>query len=145
MKTQQELLKQVQEIVSQCDRCGTCLTVCPLYGVKDVEVSSARGKNNLALGLLLGVVKPTPEVQEAMNFCLLCRTCVDNCPTKVQTDEAMMAVRQYLADTSGNFTASIQFAMASFAISAAVAFFLPLTATSKAAVAQAQEAAKVTA
>jgi len=49
----------------------------------------------------------------------------------------------YLADTSGNFTASIQFAMASFAISAAVAFFLPLTATSKAAVAQ--EAAKVTA
>ena len=51
----------------------------------------------------------------------------------------------YLADTSGNFTASIQFAMASFAISAAVAFFLPLTATSKAAVAQAQEAAKVTA
>ena len=49
----------------------------------------------------------------------------------------------YLADTSGNFTASIQFAMASFAISAVVAFFLPLTATSKAAVAQ--EAAKVTA
>ena len=104
MKTQQELLKQVQEIVSQCDRCGTCLTVCPLYGVKDVEVSSARGKNNLALGLLLGVVNPTPEVQEAMNFCLLCRTCVDNCPTKVQTDEAMMAVRQYLADTSGNIS-----------------------------------------
>ncbi len=104
MKTQQELLKQVQEIVSQCDRCGTCLTVCPLYGVKDVEVSSARGKNNLALGLLLGVVKPTPEVQESMNFCLLCRTCVDNCPTKVQTDEAMMAIRQYLADTSGNIS-----------------------------------------
>ena len=50
----------------------------------------------------------------------------------------------YLADTSGNFTASIQFAMASFAISAVVAFLLPLTATSKAEVAQ-QEAAKVTA
>ena len=49
----------------------------------------------------------------------------------------------YLADSSGNFTASIQFAMASFAISAVVAFFLPLTATSKAAVAQ--EAAKVSA
>ena len=102
MKSQQELLRKVQEIVSQCDRCGTCLTVCPLYGAKDVESSSARGKNNLALGLLLGVIKPTPEVQEAMNFCLLCRTCVDNCPTKVQTDEAMMAIRQYLAQTSGN-------------------------------------------
>ena len=91
MKSQQELLQKVQEIVSQCDRCGTCLTVCPLYGAKDVESSSARGKNNLALGLLLGVIQPTPAVQDAMNFCLLCRTCVDNCPTKVQTDEAMMA------------------------------------------------------
>ncbi len=49
----------------------------------------------------------------------------------------------YLADTSGNFTASIQFAMASFAISAVVAFLLPLTATSKVVVAQ--EASKVTA
>ena len=102
MKTQQELLQTVQEIVSQCDRCGTCLTVCPLYGAKDVESSSARGKNNLALGLLQGVVKPTPAVLEAMNFCLLCRTCVDNCPTKVQTDEAMMALRQYLSHTSGS-------------------------------------------
>jgi glycolate oxidase iron-sulfur subunit len=102
MKTQQELLQTVQEIVSQCDRCGTCLTVCPLYGAKDVESSSARGKNNLALGLLQGVVKPTPAVLEAMNFCLLCRTCVDNCPAKVQTDEAMMALRQYLSHTSGS-------------------------------------------
>ena len=51
-------------------------------------------------GLLLGVIKPTPEVQEAMNFGLLCRTCVDNCPTKVQTDEAMRAIRQYLAQTA---------------------------------------------
>ena len=38
----------------------------------------------------------------------------------------------YLADTSGNFTASIKFAMASFAVSAVVAFLLPLTATVKA-------------
>ena len=49
----------------------------------------------------------------------------------------------YLADTSGNFTASIQFAMASFAISAVVAFLLPLTATSKVVVTQ--DASKVTA
>lgn len=44
----------------------------------------------------------------------------------------------YLADTSGNFTASIKFAMVSFAISAIVAVMLPMSATSKAA---AQESA----
>jgi len=34
-------LKEVNDIVSQCDRCGTCLTVCPLFGAKDIESSSA--------------------------------------------------------------------------------------------------------
>lgn len=37
----------------------------------------------------------------------------------------------YLADTSGNFTASIQFAMGAFVVSAIVAFFLPQSATPK--------------
>ena len=37
----------------------------------------------------------------------------------------------YLADTSGNFIASIQFAMGAFALSAIVAFLLPLHATAK--------------
>ena len=101
MTKKPDLLKQACEISSLCDRCGACLTVCPLFGEKDIESSSARGKNNLALGLAQGVVKPTPELLNAVNFCLLCRTCVDNCPTKVQTDEAMIAVRQHLTDEIG--------------------------------------------
>ncbi|BBB89964.1 MAG TPA: (Fe-S)-binding protein [Methylomusa anaerophila] len=101
MKLEQDLLKQANDIVSQCDRCGTCLTVCPLFGVKDIEASSARGKNNIIRGLMQGVLKPSPALTAAVNFCLLCRTCVDNCPSKVKTDEAMIAVRQYLADKGG--------------------------------------------
>ncbi len=101
MKTEQDLLKQANDIVSQCDRCGTCLPVCPLFGEKDIESSSARGKNNITRGLMQGVLQPSPALLEAVNFCLLCRTCVENCPSKVQTDEAMIAVRQYLADKTG--------------------------------------------
>ena len=94
--------KDVEGIVSQCDRCGTCLTVCPLFGAKDIESSSARGKNNIARGLVQGVVKPSTEVLNIINFCLLCRTCVDNCPSKVKTDDAMIALRQYFADKNGS-------------------------------------------
>lgn len=104
MNPKADLLKQASEIASQCDRCGACLTVCPLFGEKDIESSSARGKNNLILGMAQGVVKPTPELLNAVNFCLLCRTCVDNCPTKVQTDEAMIAVRQHLVDKMGGIS-----------------------------------------
>ena len=101
MKEKPDLLKQANEIAGQCDRCGACLPVCPLFGEKDIESSSARGKNNLALALKQGLVKPTPDLLKAVNFCLLCRTCVDNCPAKVQTDEAMIAVRQHLTDQAG--------------------------------------------
>ena len=48
-----------------------------------------------------GGFRPDAKVLEAMNFCLLCRTCIDNCPSKVKTDEAMIAVRQYITDQIG--------------------------------------------
>lgn len=97
----EKLLQEVRAIVSQCDRCGSCLPVCPLFREKDVEASSARGKNNIARALIQGGLELTPDVLSAVNFCLLCRACVDICPSKVKTDEAMMAVRQHFADQQG--------------------------------------------
>ena len=69
MKKNQDLLNQAAQIASQCDRCGNCLTVCPLYEERDIESSCARGKNNLALGLAHGVIKTSPQMLEATNFC----------------------------------------------------------------------------
>jgi len=97
----EKLLEEVRSIVSQCDRCGSCLPVCPLFGVKDVEASSARGKNNIVRALTQGGLDLTPDVLAAVNFCLLCRACVNTCPSKVKTDEAMMAIRQHFADQQG--------------------------------------------
>ena len=92
--TTQQLLQDVNDIVSQCDRCGTCLTVCPLFGARDIESSSARGKNNIIRGMVQGVIKEEKQVSEVVNFCLLCRTCVDSCPNKIKTDDAMIGIRQ---------------------------------------------------
>ena len=95
------LLQNAKKIVSQCDRCGACLPVCPLFGARDIEASSARGKNVIARALAEGGLDPAPDVAKAVDFCLLCRACVENCPSKVKTDEAMIDVRQYLADRTG--------------------------------------------
>jgi glycolate oxidase iron-sulfur subunit len=99
------LLQDAREKVSQCDRCGTCLTVCPLFSVQDVEKVSARGKNAITRALAEGGLKPTADVLAVANFCLLCQTCVANCPNKIQTDEAMINVRQYLTDRAGGVSA----------------------------------------
>lgn len=95
------ILKEAHDIVSQCDRCGTCLPACPLFGIKDVEAVSARGKNNIARALAEGGLEPSGDILKAVNFCLLCRSCTDICPNKLKTDVAMMAVRQHLADRCG--------------------------------------------
>jgi glycolate oxidase iron-sulfur subunit len=95
------LLQNARKIVSQCDRCGACLPVCPLFGARDIEASSARGKNVITRALAEGGLDPAPDVAKAVDFCLLCRACVENCPSKVKTDEAMIDVRQYLADHTG--------------------------------------------
>lgn len=101
MEQQQNLLPAVKGITSQCDRCGSCLTVCPLYGTRDIESSSARGKNNIARGIVEGVLDEDPAALDAANFCLMCKACVANCPSKVRTDEAMILLRQHFADKHG--------------------------------------------
>ncbi|MHB8770797.1 MAG: (Fe-S)-binding protein [Syntrophales bacterium] len=105
-----ELLVRAKGIVSQCDRCGTCLPVCPLFGARDVEKSSARGKNALTRLLAEGGIEPKPEVLSAVNFCLLCKACTDTCPSKVKTDEAMIDVRQYLCERTGGVGANYRLA-----------------------------------
>jgi len=100
-----ELLQNAKKIVSQCDRCGACLPVCPLFGARDIESASARGKNTIVRALAEGGIEPAPEVLAAVDFCLLCRACVENCPSKVKTDEAMIDVRQCLVNQTGGVSA----------------------------------------
>jgi glycolate oxidase iron-sulfur subunit len=96
-----DLLRAAGKRVSQCDRCGTCLTVCPLFGVKGVEATGARGKNTIARALAEGGFEPTREVLDVINFCLLCRACVETCSNRIPTDEVMIDVRQYLTNLAG--------------------------------------------
>jgi glycolate oxidase iron-sulfur subunit len=96
-----DLLRAAAKRVGRCDRCGTCLPVCPLFAVKGIEATSARGKNAIARALAGGGIAPSREALAAVDFCLLCRACVDACPAKVPTDEAMVDVRQHLTDVTG--------------------------------------------
>ena len=101
---EEDLLQNAAKMVHNCDRCGACLTVCPLFDVKGIEATSARGKNSIVRALVEGGLKPTRAVLKAVDFCLLCRACVEVCPANVPTDEAMVDVRQHLSDLFGGAT-----------------------------------------
>lgn len=95
-----ELLQEIHEIASKCDRCGNCLLVCPVFAVNSKEVCGTRGMINAARALTKGGVAPEADILEAVDYCLLCGACIDVCASKVKVPEVMLKVRQQLAHLS---------------------------------------------
>lgn len=85
--------EHLKEIINNCDRCGTCTLVCPLYKVRPLDRATARGKIALTKAYLAGTLDGK-NLQEAMEFCLLCGACSDVCPSHIMTAEAMIDMRE---------------------------------------------------
>ncbi|WP_158408472.1 (Fe-S)-binding protein [Desulfosporosinus fructosivorans] len=94
-------LDKIQAIVNQCDRCGACLSVCPVYADNHRETAVARGKLATVRAMIEGGITADSKIVTAFEFCLLCKACTENCPSKVKTDEVMIEARQYTAEKLG--------------------------------------------
>ncbi len=89
-------LKQLEDLLVQCSRCGTCQSVCPLYKKDRQESSVARGKMYLLDALLEGQIQKAEEIQQYVDYCVLCGRCKANCPSGVKTDEIFLRARAIL-------------------------------------------------
>lgn len=96
MNDNNKLLQEIHEIASKCDRCGSCLLVCPVYSVNNKETCGARGMINAARALTKGNIAPESAILESADFCLLCGACIDVCASKVNVPQAMLKVREHL-------------------------------------------------
>lgn len=76
-----------------CDRCGRCLSVCPVYNVSLVETDSPRGRTDLTTAVTSGELTPGPRFFETVDRCLLCRSCAAACPKGVDTAANVIAAR----------------------------------------------------
>lgn len=79
--------------VEQCMKCGFCAYFCPVYREEKREKGLARGKNQLIRFALKGEQELTPGFYDAIDNCLLCKTCVQFCPAKTRIDHAIIAAR----------------------------------------------------
>lgn len=80
-------LKEWQEKLDLCGRCGNCQQVCPLYQEEKTEMAVARGKLHIISLLLEGKMTPTPGVRKLLDFCLQCGRCADVCQNGVPADK----------------------------------------------------------
>ncbi len=99
----QELARDVRQLEDQlavCTRCGMCQANCPLFAQTRKEADVSRGKLALINGLIDQMFDDAKGVNERLQKCLLCGSCAHGCPSSVNTVEIFLKARviitQYL-------------------------------------------------
>jgi glycolate oxidase iron-sulfur subunit len=101
MKKLLSLMKNLEEQLCTCIRCGMCQAVCPLFAETGRETDVARGKLALLDSLIKDFFEDANGVNNHLNKCLLCGSCAANCPSGVNVLEIFMKARVILADFIG--------------------------------------------
>ncbi len=92
-----EKLKEYYDEMLRCNRCGFCQAACPTYEVLRRESVTARGKIQLLRAVSEGRLPLSGEISRRLYYCLDCRSCRQQCPGGVHTNEIFAIGRQALA------------------------------------------------
>ena len=95
------LIKELEDQLVVCIRCGMCQSVCPLFEQTRKEADVARGKLALLNGLIFKLFSNPDGVSNRLNKCLLCGSCAANCPSGVNILEIFIKARAILAEYKG--------------------------------------------
>jgi glycolate oxidase iron-sulfur subunit len=94
MEKQELFGENTRENIYHCIKCGLCIAHCPVYKELLVEEATPRGKVQLSRYLSEGSLELSEDVKEAFfSTCLLCGSCVANCPSGVHGDHLFSGVR----------------------------------------------------
>lgn len=95
------LLKQIDDQLVTCMRCGTCQAFCPIYKETGLEAHVARGKIALLERLADETLRDPAGVKERLDLCLLCGSCEANCPSGVKVMDIFFKARAFLTGYFG--------------------------------------------
>ncbi|MFZ5450108.1 MAG: (Fe-S)-binding protein [Thermodesulfobacteriota bacterium] len=101
LKALAKLVKELDDQIVVCMRCGMCQSVCPLFAETGREADVARGKLALLDGLAQELFANPQGVQDRLTRCLLCGSCAANCPGGVKVLDIFIKARAILAGYMG--------------------------------------------
>ena len=85
-----------RDLLDDCVHCGFCLPTCPTYQLWGEEMDSPRGRIYLMDLAEKGEIGLEGPFHEHIDRCLGCMACVSACPSGVQYDRLLEAVRPQL-------------------------------------------------
>ena len=94
-----EKLRQYQEEMLRCNRCGYCQAACPIYDVLRRESATARGRIQLLRAVSEGRLPLSELASHYIYACTDCQSCLLSCPGGVPTDEIFATAREVIADS----------------------------------------------
>jgi glycolate oxidase iron-sulfur subunit len=90
-----------EDQVSGCIKCGSCLSVCPIYLETGRESLVARGKLALLSSLNSQNLPADKDLYDLLSHCLLCGACAENCASGVKADDLIQQGRSRLIEKVG--------------------------------------------
>ncbi|MCF8105188.1 MAG: (Fe-S)-binding protein [Desulfohalobiaceae bacterium] len=95
------LLKELEDQLAACMKCGMCQAVCPLYAETGKETDVARGKIALLEFLASQMLRDPKGVKDRLDKCLLCGSCAANCPSGVKVLDIFLKARAIITGYQG--------------------------------------------
>ena len=97
-----EAFPELQQELDRCMKCGFCMSVCPVYNAEKTEGGVARGKITIAEAVIAGdLALDDQEVIDTLFDCLVCKSCMQACPSGVQFDRIMLDLRAAIVQQKG--------------------------------------------
>lgn len=96
-----QMMRELEDQIIVCMRCGMCQSVCPVYKQTGKEADVARGKLALLDGLMEAMLEDTEAVRDRLQKCLLCGSCAAQCPSGVELADIFLKARTILTGYSG--------------------------------------------
>jgi Fe-S oxidoreductase len=94
MASQPQFDEKRRKAITQCSRCGFCRAVCPIFDLTKRPITNARGKMILLKEVMEEKLPVTEAVAQAFLRCTACMNCTTNCPSGIDPQEAVRAMRK---------------------------------------------------
>lgn len=93
-----EIREQIDyEFLLNCMRCGMCVNTCPTFKVFNRDESqSPRGRIALIRAVYDGILLPDEEFKFSLNQCIVCKKCMEVCPSSVRYTDILFAARNII-------------------------------------------------